>query len=155
MELIALLHPTEQSVGCSPARGIHRASLGPVGYSRKKKEEKMNNRGFTLIELLVVVAILGILAALAIPQFAQYRGTAYCAQITSEASDAFQAMEAYYTEHLAYGSLSDTNFTPNPNIQVVIVSTNPLVVQAADDKSRCLLGFYTLDRHRARGPWAR
>src|SRR5262245_23048742 len=104
----------------------------------------MNSRGFTLIELLVVIAILGILAAVAIPQFNQYRAMAYCAQITSEASDAFQAMEAYYADHLAYGSLSDTNFSPTPNINVVIVSTTPLVVQASDNQSRCPLGTYTL-----------
>ena len=115
----------------------------------------MNSRGFTLIELLVVIAILGILAALAIPQFSRYRGTAYCAQITSEASHAFTAMEAYYTQHLAYGSLSDTNFTPTANITVVITSTNPLIVQASDDKGRCPSGtIYTLDQHRGRGRWS-
>ena len=114
----------------------------------------MNNRGFTLIELLVVIAILGILAALAIPQFAQYRNTAYCAQITSEASHAFTAMEAYYAEHLAYGSLSDTNFTPTTDITIVITSTNPLIVQASDDKGRCPRGTYTLDQHRGRGTWS-
>jgi type IV pilus assembly protein PilA len=114
----------------------------------------MNSRGFTLIELLVVIAILGILAALAIPQFAQYRNTAYCAQITSEASHAFTAMEAYYADHLTYGSLSDTVFTPTPDITVVVTSTDPLVVQGSDDKGRCPLGAYTLDQHRGRGTWS-
>jgi type IV pilus assembly protein PilA len=114
----------------------------------------MRDQGFTLIELLVVIAILGILAAVAIPQFSQYRGHTYCAQITSEASDAFQAMEAYYAEHLAYGSLSDTAFSPSPNIHIDI-STNPsLVVQASDDQGRCPLGTYTLDQSRGRGTWS-
>ena len=62
----------------------------------------MKDQGFTMIELLVVIAILGILAAVAIPQFSQYRNTAYCAQITSDASPAFLAMEAYYAGHLAW-----------------------------------------------------
>jgi type IV pilus assembly protein PilA len=114
----------------------------------------MTNRGFTLIELLVVIAILGILAALAIPQFSQYRGTAYCAQITSEASHAFTAMEAYYAQHLAYGLLSDTNFTPTADISVVIANTDPLVVEAFDVKARCPRGTYTLDQHRGRGTWS-
>ena len=114
----------------------------------------MRDRGFTLIELLVVIAILGILAAVAIPQFAQYMNTAYCAQITSDASHAFTAMEAYYAQNLAYGSLSDANFTPAQDITVVVTSTNPLVVQATDDKSRCSLGTYTLDQYRGRGTWS-
>src|SRR5712691_764286 len=105
----------------------------------------MKDRGFTLIELLVVIAILGILTAVAIPQFSRYRNTAYCAQITSDASHAFLAMEAYYAGHLAYGSLSDTVSTPTPDINVAVLSTAPLVVQASNDNSCCPLGTYTLD----------
>ena len=112
-----------------------------------------NKKGFTLIELLVVIAILGILAAVAIPQFAEYRNTAYCAQITSDAAHAFQAMEAYYVDHLAYGSLSDTAFNPTTGITVTITSTDPLVVRASDDNSRCPLGTYTLDQSSGRGTW--
>jgi type IV pilus assembly protein PilA len=112
-----------------------------------------NEKGFTLIELLVVIAILGILAAVAIPQFAQYRNAAYCSQITSDAAHAFQAMEAYYAQNLTYGSLSDTAFTSTQGITVVITSTDPLVVQASDDNSRCPLGTYTLDQSSGRGTW--
>jgi Flp pilus assembly protein TadG len=62
-------------------------------------------------------------------------------------------MEAYYADHLAYGSLSDTNFTSTTGITVTVTNTNPLAVQAFDDNSRCPLGTYTLDQSSGRGTW--
>jgi type IV pilus assembly protein PilA len=60
------------------------------------------NSGFTLLELLVVVAVLGILAAIAIQQFAIYRSRAVDAAMRSDLKNAALAMESYYGELSEY-----------------------------------------------------
>jgi type IV pilus assembly protein PilA len=65
--------------------------------------QKMRNRkGFTLIELLIVVAIIGILAAVAIPQFSSYRAKGYNAAATSDLKNFKTSMEAFMADNQAY-----------------------------------------------------
>jgi type IV pilus assembly protein PilA len=73
-----------------------------------------NNEGFTLIELLVVVAIIGILAAIAIPQFAAYRQKGYDARAESDVRNAATAEEAVFASNGAYLDLAATTGPAKP-----------------------------------------
>ncbi len=61
-----------------------------------------NEKGFTLIELMIVIGIIGILAAIAIPQFTAYRTRSYNAAANADLRNLSTAQEAYYADHLAY-----------------------------------------------------
>lgn len=61
-----------------------------------------SNKGFTLIELLIVVAIIGILAAIAIPQFSAYRQKAYNAAAQSDLKNTKTGMEAFMADNQSY-----------------------------------------------------
>jgi len=76
-----------------------------------------NSKGFTLIELLVVVAIIGILAAIAIPQFAAYRQRGFDARANSDLRNAATSEEAYFASNQVYKACTNCTSTDLPGFQ--------------------------------------
>jgi prepilin-type N-terminal cleavage/methylation domain-containing protein len=63
-----------------------------------------SRKGFTLIELLIVVVIIGILAAIAIPKFANTKEKAYIAAMKSDLKNLVTVEEAYFADKQTYGT---------------------------------------------------
>jgi prepilin-type N-terminal cleavage/methylation domain-containing protein len=95
----------------------------------------MNRKGFTLIELLIVVVIIGILAAIAIPKFANTKEKAYLASMKSDLRNLVTAEEAYFSDFTTYlaGSASNlagvgtaldvtTNFIPSAGVTITVTT---------------------------------
>jgi type IV pilus assembly protein PilA len=88
-----------------------------------------NEKGFTLIELMIVIAIIGILAAIAIPQFSAYRLRAYNAGAESQCRNIGTAMEGYFADKETYVGADEATlaasygYQADAGITVTIVPT--------------------------------
>ncbi len=78
-------------------------------------------KGFTLIELLIVVVIIGILAAIAIPKFANTKQKAYLASVEEDLRNLVTAEEAYFSTYATYtSSLANMNATQSPGVTITM-----------------------------------
>src|SRR5438046_9747150 len=84
----------------------------------------MNRKVFTLIELLIVVVIIGILAAIAIPKFANTKEKAYLASMKSDLRNLVTAEEAYFADSVKYTTDLGTNFNTTSGVVGPTIATS-------------------------------
>ena len=82
--------------------------------------------GFTLIELLIVVVIIGILAAIAIPKFANSKQKAYVTAMKSDLHSLVVAEEAFFADSERYTAALDTTITGRRRRRTITVSSTGL-----------------------------
>lgn len=116
-----------------------------------KLNKMKNQKGFTLIELMIVIAIIGILAAIAIPQFSAYRKRSYNTAAQSDLKNSTTAQEAYFVDEQTYASavanLIGTTFglytSQNVTLSVVAASTGGYTMKgfhSSGDKTWSIVG---------------
>jgi prepilin-type N-terminal cleavage/methylation domain-containing protein len=116
-----------------------------------------NEKGFTLIELMIVIAIIGILAAIAIPNFITYRDKAFCTSAEKDAASLQGALSNYFSvaQNTSYSSSNhNVNVTANPvifgsnanpeyvnmsglNVGQVVPTSNGFRISVMDGSGRC------------------
>src|SRR2546425_410132 len=84
---------------------------------------QMNRKGFTLIELLIVVVIIGILAAIAIPKFANTKEKAYLASMKADLRNLVTAEEAYFADSVKYTTALGTMYNTTQGVVGPTIAT--------------------------------
>ena len=74
---------------------------------------KKGKKGFTLIELMIVVAIIGILAAIAIPNFLKFQAKSKQSEAKTNLGAIYTGQVAFYGEVNAYGDFNNINWSPS------------------------------------------
>ena len=106
-----------------------------------------NSKGFTLIELMIVIAIIGILAAIAIPNFISYRNKAFCSAAESDASTIAAALADYFSvpNRIALPDSDPTAATPTglgltlsaSNTATIGSDLEMITITVTDGSGRC------------------
>jgi type IV pilus assembly protein PilA len=107
---------------------------------------RSNKEGFTLIELMIVIAIIGILAAIAIPNFISYRDKAYCTAMETDASAVAAEIASYFSvpTNMSVSTTSLQAALPQANLSygntyALAANGNGWDITITDGSGRCVL----------------
>ena len=106
-----------------------------------------NSQGFTLIELMIVIAIIGILAAIAIPNFIAYRNKAFCSAAESDANHIASAIADYFAVPSRVNAPASDPTAPvtaglgmeltNNNTGTIGTDVQAMTITVTDESGRC------------------
>ena len=103
-------------------------------------KRRINNKGFTLIELMIVIAIIGILAGIAIPNFIAYRNKSFCINVESDANNVASSITDYFAVPTrAAISPGDQSFIPPVNGYTILATdvSAGITITVTDSSGRC------------------
>ena len=90
---------------------------------RKCRDSRRASPGFTMIEVLMVVLVIGILAVITIPKFADQKERAYVTTMRSDLKNTAGAAEAFYSENRTYVGFPGTGSSAGVTVTIVLSET--------------------------------
>jgi prepilin-type N-terminal cleavage/methylation domain-containing protein len=113
-----------------------------------------NSKGFTLIELMIVIAIIGVLAAIAIPNFIAYRNKSYCNSAESDANNVAAAISDFFAipentilavgnGFTQYAGFSLTNKGGQNSVDVAGTAETTITITVTEAAGRCPSDYTT------------
>ena len=116
------------------------------------RNKRQGHKGFTLIELMIVIAIIGILAAIAIPNFISYRKRSYDTAAQSDLKNFMTAQEAYFVDYQKYADFNSTTGDGDTTKSVTLGTTEAYISKGVTiDCAAAAEDSYTMTAYHSSG----